>query len=72
MAKADITAIRDVAGNLADPFTITHREVQYRLDGQGPYMLYIPVSEYSAKRAHELVEQKRKDWEAVVGKTLGT
>lgn len=70
MAKVETTSLRDVAMNLADPTTITHKEVGYRIDLQGPYFLYIPVAEYSSKRALELVSQKKKEWEEVVGKAI--
>ena len=70
MAKGEISSLRDVAMNLADPTTITHKEVQYRIDGQVPYALYIPVADYSSKRVQELVLQKVKEWGEVVGKAL--
>ena len=70
MAKGEITAIRDVAMNLADPTTFTHKEVQYRIDGQGPYALYIPIAEYSAKRAQELIAARVREWGEVVGKPI--
>ena len=70
MAKADIILIRDVAGDFTRPGQITHKEVQFRIDGQGPFSVLIPAEEYSAKRVMEDVQKKLKEWSEVVGKTL--
>lgn len=70
MAKGEIAAIRDIALNLADPMTMTHKEVQFRIDGQGPYVLYLPIEQYTAEKAIELVLKKVKEWSQVVGKAL--
>lgn len=70
MARGEITAIRDVAMNLADPTTVTHKEVQFRIDGQGPYVVFIPLSEFTGQRARDMVTQRVKEWAEVVGKAI--
>ena len=70
MARGEIIAIRDVAFNLADPTTFTHKEVQFRIDGQGPYVIFIPLADFSAQKARDMVAQRVKEWSEVVGKTI--
>ena len=70
MAKGEIVAIRDVAMNLADPTSFTHKEIQYRIDGQGPYVVYLPSEQFSADKALEIIKQKVKDWAATVGRGI--
>ncbi len=70
MAKAEILSIRDVSTKMRAPYEPTHKEVQYRID-DGPVMvLGIPLGEYSAAKAQELVGRKLKEWEDVVGKPI--
>ena len=70
MARGEITAVRDVAMNLVDPTTFTHKEVQFRIDGQGPYVIFIPLSEFTPQKARDMVGMRVKDWAATVGKSI--
>lgn len=70
MAQGEIVSVRDVAMNLAHPTETTHKEIQYRVDGMGPYAIYLSVGEYTPAKALELVKGKIAEWAAIVGKSI--
>lgn len=72
MAKGEITAIRDVAADFARPGMFTHKEVQFRIDGAGPFSVMIPMDEYSAKKAMDEVGKKVREWAEIVGKPVSS
>ena len=70
MAKAEIISIREVPSLQGARLGQMDKEVQYRIDGIGPFVVYIPVEDYSPKAAMERVQARLKEWAEVVGKTL--
>ena len=71
MALAEIIAIRDVGLDFNRPGQITHKEITYRIDMSQPYQLFIPIAEWSAAKGLAAVDEKRQEWEQVVGKPIG-
>lgn len=67
MAKAEIVAIRDVAADFARQTEVTHKELQYTIDGKGPFLAYIPIADFSPAKARALVEGKAKEWAQTTG-----
>lgn len=70
MAKGEITAIRDVAMNLARPTEFTHKEVHYQIDGGAVQVFFMPLSDFTPQKALEVLGQKVKEWAMIVGKSV--
>lgn len=70
MARADITHIRDVPSPVASRLGMTDKEIGYRIDNMGPFLLYIPIEDYTPQEALKRIQVKLKEWAEVVGKTL--
>ena len=70
MAEGTITQMRDVAMDITRPMTITHKEVQYTIDGKGPFSMFMPISEFTADKAVAMVHERVIEWAKVVGRTV--
>ena len=68
--KAEILSVREVNSPLTARMGQLDKEVQYRIDGMGPFVLYIPLEDYSLKVVQEKVQARLKEWAEVVGKTF--
>jgi len=70
MAKGEIIAIRDVAMELARPTEASHKEITYKIDGLGPYVVYMPMAEFTPERVLDLIRTRVKEWTLIVGKSI--
>ena len=68
--KAEIFSIREVPSPFAARIGQLDKEVQYRIDGMGPFVLYVPVEEYAPKVVMDRLAARVKEWAEVVGKTV--
>ncbi len=69
-SKAEVTSIREIPSPFTARIGQLDKEVQYRIDGQGPFYLYIPVEEYTPKALQERLQGRVQEWAAAVGLTV--
>lgn len=69
-SKAEVTSMREIPSPFADRIGQLDKEIQYRIDGQGPFYLYIPVNEYTPKALLERLQARVQEWAGAVGLTV--
>lgn len=70
MAKAEIVQIRETMSPRPERMGRMDMEIAYKIDGMGPYMVYVPSDSYTPAEGLKAVQAKAAEWAAVVGKVV--
>lgn len=70
MAKGVITSIREIPSPMSARLGQMDKEIQYRIEGVGPFAIYIPLEDYDPQKAADLVKAKIAEWAKIVGKEI--
>ncbi len=69
-SKAEVTSIREIPSPFTARIGQLDKEIQYTIDGKGPFYLYIPVAEYVPKVLQDRLQARVNEWAAAVGMTV--